>query len=66
MPTEANRNTAAVAGVLVPLVPAVLFYVLLLLCLAEVHVTQYGGGGGEARLSETLTQLWLMVGGVML
>ena len=66
MPMDTNRNGATVAGVLVPLIPAALFYAIVLLCLSEVHVTQYGGGGGEARLSEGLTQLWLTVSGVML
>jgi hypothetical protein len=57
---ETEKSKTAQMGVLIPLVPAVLLYLLLLPALAEQHVTQFGQGGGESRLEASLLQLWLI------
>ena len=63
---KAGRNGATVAAVLIPLIPAALFYVLMLPGLAELYQTSFGNGGGEARLEEGLLQLWLIGTGGLL
>lgn len=58
--TETETTRTARLGVLIPLAPAALFYVLLLPGLAELRVSEFGHGGGESRLEEGLLQLWLI------
>lgn len=63
---KAERRGATAAAVLIPLIPAALFYVMMLPGLAEVYETPFGNGGGEARLAEGLLQLWLIGTGGLL
>jgi hypothetical protein len=65
-PTETNAVAATPAAVLIPLLPAALFYAFFLACLDQTYSTSFGGGGGEARLSEDLLNLWTIASGVLL
>jgi hypothetical protein len=64
--THTAPATATPAAVLIPLIPAALFYAIFLACLTELYSTSFGGGGGEARLAEALLSLWLMGSGGLL
>jgi hypothetical protein len=63
---KAERRGATTAAVLIPLIPAALFYALILPGLADLYKTPFGNGGGEARLAEGLLQLWLIGTGGLL
>ena len=56
--SEADKRAATPAAVLIPLLPAALFYAIFLACLVDVYSTNFDGGGGEARLSSGLLSLW--------
>lgn len=56
----AEKAKTAQLGALIPLVPAALFYLMLLPALAELRISQFGQGGGESRLEASLLELWLI------
>ena len=66
MTMAGNRKGPTVAAVLIPLIPAAVFYAIVLACLGEVYLTDFGAGGGEARLSHALLSLWTTGNGGLL